>query len=101
MKQNFYRITAGNRFQAVIHFLRKELGWKRSDPLVRAFRSRKLSWHLTRVKFTYINLAFAPAPDDIVANLFKASCATPLLLPAELTVFQLFQTEGYLIVNYR
>ncbi|PIL27447.1 hypothetical protein GSI_10596 [Ganoderma sinense ZZ0214-1] len=55
MKQNFYKITASNRFQAVIQFLRKELGWKQGDPL-----------------FTYINLAFSPAPDDTVANLFKA-----------------------------
>jgi hypothetical protein len=36
MKQNFYKITASNRFQAVIQFLRKELGWKATDPLVRA-----------------------------------------------------------------
>ncbi|KAJ7198800.1 putative ubiquitin-like modifier [Mycena pura] len=34
MKQNFYKITASNRFQAVIQFLRKELGWKSGDPLV-------------------------------------------------------------------
>jgi ubiquitin-like protein ATG12 len=34
MKQNFYKITASNRFQAVIQFLRKELGWKATDPLV-------------------------------------------------------------------
>jgi len=34
MKQNRYRITASNRFQAVIQFLRKELGWKQSDALV-------------------------------------------------------------------
>ncbi len=34
MKQNFYKITASNRFQAVIQFLRKELGWKQGDPLV-------------------------------------------------------------------
>ncbi|KAL5632176.1 hypothetical protein ACGC1H_000249 [Rhizoctonia solani] len=54
MKQNLYKITASNRFQAVIQFLRKELGWQPTDPL-----------------FTYINLAFAPAPDDTVANLFK------------------------------
>ncbi|KAI0371893.1 APG12-domain-containing protein [Pilatotrama ljubarskyi] len=66
MKQNFYKITASNRFQAVIQFLRKELGWKQGDPL-----------------FTYINLAFSPAPDDTVANLFKS-----------------FSTEGHLIVNY-
>jgi len=66
MKQNFYKITASNRFQAVIQFLRKELGWKSTDPL-----------------FTYINLAFSPAPDDTVANLFKC-----------------FSTDGHLIVNY-
>ncbi|PSS08915.1 hypothetical protein PHLCEN_2v3405 [Hermanssonia centrifuga] len=54
MRQNLYKITASNRFQAVIQFLRKELGWKAGDPL-----------------FTYINLAFAPAPDDTVSNLFK------------------------------
>jgi ubiquitin-like protein ATG12 len=34
MKQNFYKITTSNRFQAVIQFLRKELGWKAGDPLV-------------------------------------------------------------------
>jgi hypothetical protein len=67
MKQNFYKITASNRFQAVIQFLRKELGWKASDPL-----------------FTYINLAFSPAPDDTVSNLFKS-----------------FATDNHLIVNYR
>ncbi|CAL1711027.1 unnamed protein product [Somion occarium] len=66
MKQNLYKITASNRFQAVIQFLRKELGWKAGDPL-----------------FTYINLAFAPAPDDTVSNLYKS-----------------FATEGHLIVNY-
>ncbi|OSX62144.1 hypothetical protein POSPLADRAFT_1142343 [Postia placenta MAD-698-R-SB12] len=66
MKQNFYKISASNRFQAVIQFLRKELGWKAGDPL-----------------FTYINLAFSPAPDDTVANLFKS-----------------FSTDGHLIVNY-
>jgi len=54
MKQNFYKITASNRFQAVVQFLRKELNWKASDPL-----------------FTYINLAFAPSLDDTVANLYK------------------------------
>ncbi|KAF7433003.1 hypothetical protein PC9H_004947 [Pleurotus ostreatus] len=56
MKENMYKITASSRFQAVIQFLRKQLGWKTGTPL-----------------FTYINLAFAPAPDDTVASLFKAS----------------------------
>lgn len=39
MKQNFYKITASNRFQAVMVFLRKELGWKGQDPLVRRARN--------------------------------------------------------------
>ncbi|KAK0217118.1 APG12-domain-containing protein [Armillaria fumosa] len=66
MKQNFFKITSSNRFQAVIQFLRKELSWKAGEPL-----------------HTYINLAFSPAPDDTVSNLFKS-----------------FATDGHLIVNY-
>ncbi|GAA5829878.1 hypothetical protein JCM11251_007918 [Rhodosporidiobolus azoricus] len=54
MKQNFYKIAASNRFERVIAFLRKELGWKQSDAL-----------------FLYINSSFSPAPDDTVANLYK------------------------------
>src|ERR1700722_2889810 len=34
MRQRFYKITASNRFQAVIQFLRKELGWKAGEPPV-------------------------------------------------------------------
>jgi len=66
MKQNFFRVTVSNRFQAVIQFLRKELGWKAGEPL-----------------FTYINLAFSPAPDDTISNLYRS-----------------FATDGHLIVNY-
>lgn len=43
MKQNLYKITASNRFQAVIQFLRKELGWKAGDPLVRVAHHSSLS----------------------------------------------------------
>ncbi len=34
MKQNFFRVTVSNHFQAVIQFLRRELGWKAGEPLV-------------------------------------------------------------------
>ncbi|KDR70196.1 hypothetical protein GALMADRAFT_255060 [Galerina marginata CBS 339.88] len=54
MKQNVYKIIATNRFQAVIQFLRKELGWQKGEPL-----------------FLYINSTFSPAPDDTVMNLFS------------------------------
>jgi ubiquitin-like protein ATG12 len=77
MRQNFYKITASNRFQAVIQFLRKELGWKTGDPLVRTLsalkrdRTRDLLTPRFLLQFTYINLAFSPAPDDTVSNLYK------------------------------
>ena len=87
MKNNVFKVTAGNRFQAVIVFLRSQLGFKAGDPLVRG----ETSWSplggvrsRTDVQFTYINGAFAPAPDDTVGNLYKC-----------------FGTEGHLIVNYR
>ncbi|KAJ3540979.1 hypothetical protein NM688_g6150 [Phlebia brevispora] len=66
MRQNLYKINASSKFQAVIQFLRGRLGWNSGEPL-----------------FTYINLTFAPAPDDTVANLFNS-----------------FATEDKLIVNY-
>jgi hypothetical protein len=34
MKNNVFKVTAGNKFQAVIVFLRSQLGIKASDPLV-------------------------------------------------------------------
>lgn len=44
MKQNFYKISSSNQFRTVIAFLRKELGWKPSDSLVRtAFTARGMS----------------------------------------------------------
>ncbi|KAF9542328.1 hypothetical protein EC957_002134 [Mortierella hygrophila] len=33
MKQNVFKITASNKFMAVIQFLRKELNYQHSDPL--------------------------------------------------------------------
>ncbi|KAG1802990.1 putative ubiquitin-like modifier [Suillus variegatus] len=64
--RTFIRLLPPTVSRQVIQFLRKELGWKAGDPL-----------------FTYINLAFSPAPDDTVSNLYKS-----------------FATEGHLIVNY-
>ena len=36
MKNNVFKVTAGNKFQAVIVFLRNQLGLKQGDPLVSA-----------------------------------------------------------------
>ncbi|CAO1631962.1 unnamed protein product [Jaminaea pallidilutea] len=55
MKNNNFRVTAFNKFQAVILFLRKELG---SAPGGGSL-------------FLYINNSFSPSPDDTVGNLFR------------------------------
>ncbi|KAF9135428.1 hypothetical protein BGW39_002895 [Mortierella sp. 14UC] len=34
LKQNVYKITASNKFMAVIQFLRRELNYQQADPLV-------------------------------------------------------------------
>ncbi|KAG8718929.1 hypothetical protein FRC12_011937 [Ceratobasidium sp. 428] len=66
MKKNEYGISSSQPFQAIVKFLRGQLGLKSGDPL-----------------FTYINLSFAPAPDERISNLFKS-----------------FAVDGKLIVNY-
>ncbi|KAF7360373.1 Ubiquitin-like protein ATG12 [Mycena venus] len=55
LKQNVFRIAAASLFQAVIRSLKKKLGMKDGDPL-----------------FTYINSTFAPAPDEVLGNLYKS-----------------------------
>ncbi|KAJ1954839.1 Ubiquitin-like protein [Dipsacomyces acuminosporus] len=54
LKKSVYKISATQRFQALILFLRKELGYKSSEPL-----------------FVYVNSAFSPAPDEVVSNLAR------------------------------
>ncbi|KAI9481107.1 MAG: ubiquitin-like autophagy protein Apg12-domain-containing protein [Benjaminiella poitrasii] len=54
LKQKVFKLTASNKFQTVIQFLRKELRYQGSDPL-----------------FLYINSAFSPSPDETVADLHK------------------------------
>ncbi|KAJ1859766.1 Ubiquitin-like protein [Coemansia sp. RSA 2703] len=54
LKKSVYKISSTQRFQALIMFLRKELGYKVSEPL-----------------FVYVNSAFSPAPDETVYNLVR------------------------------
>ncbi|KAF9523750.1 ubiquitin-like autophagy protein Apg12-domain-containing protein [Crepidotus variabilis] len=63
MKRNEYKIIAQNKFQAVIDFLRKELGRPVGDPL-----------------FLYVNSTFLPAPDDTVVNLYNSFATNGFLI---------------------
>jgi ubiquitin-like protein ATG12 len=53
------------------------------------------------MKFTYINAAFAPAPDDTVGNLYKVNDTPTSQQGQGADSSQCFGTEGHLIVNYR
>ncbi|KAJ1661834.1 Ubiquitin-like protein [Coemansia sp. RSA 1813] len=54
LKKSVYKISSAQRFHTLIIFLRKELGYKASEPL-----------------FVYVNSAFSPAPDETVYNLVR------------------------------
>ncbi|PWN19566.1 APG12-domain-containing protein [Microstroma glucosiphilum] len=56
MKNNSFRITAFNKFHAVVVFLRNQLGEKTGGG---------------GTLFLYINNSFAPSLDDTVGNLFR------------------------------
>ena len=66
LKQNKFKVSAEQSFVAVHEFLRKQLKLGDKDSL-----------------FLYINSSFAPAPDELISNLFRC-----------------FSSEGMLIVNY-
>ncbi|KAF8135988.1 ubiquitin-like autophagy protein Apg12-domain-containing protein [Mycena galopus ATCC 62051] len=55
LKQKVMKLSAGSHFQAVTRNLKKLLGMKQGDPL-----------------FTYINSSFAPAPDEVLGNLYNS-----------------------------
>lgn len=66
LKQNKFKLQATARFQSVVDFLRKQLRCAANEAL-----------------FLFVNCTFQPAPDEIVADLFRC-----------------FHNNGKLIVNY-
>ncbi|RKP02956.1 hypothetical protein CXG81DRAFT_24362 [Caulochytrium protostelioides] len=54
LKQTYFKISASNRFDRVVKFLRDQLKCRPTDPL-----------------FLYVNSAFSPSADELVSNLFK------------------------------
>ncbi|PVU90665.1 hypothetical protein BB561_004790 [Smittium simulii] len=63
LKRSIFKISATQKFQALIVFLRKELGYKPSDPL-----------------FLYVNSSFSPAPDELIENLARCFCVESQLI---------------------
>lgn len=102
MKQNLYKITASNRFQAVIQFLRKELGWKATDPLVRF--SPILMCPRAQFKARFSLRISTLLSHQHLTTQFQISTryAGPISSDeAILILSKSFATEGHLIVNYR
>lgn len=70
LKQKYFKITAGNKFQAVITFLRKELGWKPQDSLVRRSKGGRLG--------LWLRLCIKDFQADPLRSLRSSSTSTPL-----------------------
>jgi hypothetical protein len=104
MKQNFYKITSSNRFQAVIQFLRKELGWQAGEPLVSRY-----STHVSR--FCNSCCLLQSSPTSTSRSPLPRTTLYPTCLRydishidhrfIDLPAVQSFSTDGHLIVNYR
>jgi len=54
LKQQFFKINANYKFQAIVDFVKKQLQLGPTESL-----------------FLYVNSAFAPAPDELISNLHK------------------------------
>ncbi|ELR12941.1 Autophagyrelated protein 12, putative [Acanthamoeba castellanii str. Neff] len=66
LKVNKFKLQAKASFQFIVDFLRKQLRCKPTDPL-----------------FLFVNGAFQPNPEEVIADLFKC-----------------FHNSGQLVINY-
>ncbi|EPY51775.1 autophagy associated ubiquitin-like modifier Atg12 [Schizosaccharomyces cryophilus OY26] len=66
LRKNVFAINASHRFDKVIRFLKKELGLQPDSSLL-----------------LYVNYCFAPAPDEVIGNLYDN-----------------FSIDGYLLIYY-
>ena len=91
LKQQVYKISATQRFEAVVIFLRKVLKVRREDSV-----------------FLYVNSTFAPSMDEVVGNLHRVSASMRLkwteletreMVANELQCFR-NQTDDQLVVAY-
>ncbi|KAI9818830.1 MAG: Ubiquitin-like protein [Pycnora praestabilis] len=65
LRTTVFKVSATQRFETVINFLRTRLKCKPSDSV-----------------FCYVNSVFSPAPDEIVGNLFRVRVVDSLVLRA-------------------
>lgn len=88
LKQAKFKVPATARFQVVTQLLRSHLHLETDDPLVRRApppRAARAAAHRPRARrqFLYCNSAFAPPPDELVADV--AAC---------------FHVDNVLVLNY-
>ncbi|KAJ7359249.1 ubiquitin-like autophagy protein Apg12-domain-containing protein, partial [Mycena albidolilacea] len=79
LKQNLFRLAATLPFQSVVSNLKKKLGMKAGDPL-----------------FTYINSTFAPAPDEVLGNLYSVRLSMSNTIEV-----RIIRTSGSLSISFK
>lgn len=103
MKQNYFKITAGQQFSAVIQFLRKELQWK-SEPLVSSFTCIGSGCCSCLFRFYLVHI-YQPGVCTCTRRFRLESVQSTWLrtYPTSQSYIssQSFATDGHLIVNYR
>jgi len=96
LKQSKFKLASSANFQKVMDFLRKQLHFKPDQPLVNVsptfslpalLCSVRLSFAQTQqqqqlLQYLFINQAFQPNPEEIVADLFKVLYPPPPSLPS-------------------
>jgi ubiquitin-like protein ATG12 len=72
LKQKKFKLTATTPFQTVIDFLRKQLKFTATEPLVcDHIYAEYRPCDTDRAQYLFVNASFQPSPDEIVSDLFK------------------------------
>lgn len=83
LKNRVFKISASQKFETVVKFLRKKLDCKDTDSV-----------------FCYVNSVFAPGLDEGVGGLWRVSYTRVMACAGAYQRLQCFKTDDQLIVAY-
>jgi ubiquitin-like protein ATG12 len=83
LKNRVFKISASQKFETVVKFLRKKLDCKETDSV-----------------FCYVNSVFAPGLDEGVGGLWRVRTASSHVSELYSSLLQCFKTDDQLIVAY-
>lgn len=83
LKNRVFKISASQKFETVVKFLRKKMDCKDTDSV-----------------FCYVNNVFAPGLDEGVGGLWRVSLSCLMCFYIYRLIVQCFKTEDQLVVAY-